>query len=1192
MASTIEEIEQSIREAIAPGFRNRLLERGLARSMIWIDGELPEGAPMFAEKLSYSLLSYGYSLLSLAIRLRDLDGNEDLCRAAFEKSATAITDVIHNGNPEDLEKGFHKVLASSAFHLGRYSAKAFSLIQSNLENQNLSLIEELLSLLMLRKFDQIEVMVLKWKASGAGSDELLAERLDTEIEQLNQVANTDDEPEEYGISSIEIPIVQQAITDNYFSSIFEFLFALETGNQDYLEKSILRIDTSLTICGELNLLPQWWVLRITKHLLKDLWDSSFHKIIPGPQNDGHDTDWNLLRWLFITSLYKRNKAEIDLWPSQLEGARRAVNDDDDLVVSLPTSAGKTRIAELCILRCLAIGKRVLFITPLRALSAQTESSLRKTFLPLGKTISSLYGSMGTSDFEQDVLRTQDIVVGTPEKLDFALRNDPTLIDDIGLVILDEGHMIGLSDREINYEVQIQRLLKRQDSNERRIVCLSAILPSGDQFEDFVGWLRRDKEGDAIQSDWRPTDLRFGEIVWQSQSQTAKIDFTIGEEQAFIPGFISSFLPPLPNPGLRQAQFPRNAQELTLAAAWKLTEDEHSVLIYCPLKASVNSFATVIMDLYKRGALQSVLTVPVDKIEFAKTLGNEWLGNEHPIVQCLNIGVAVHHGGLPTPFRKEMEKLLRDGILKITISSPTLAQGLNLSATAVVIYSLWRNGKLITASEFKNVIGRAGRAFVDTHGLVLYPIYEDHARQRRRWRGLVEDTNAREMESGLALLVYSLITRIAASSGNNEFSDIQEYILNNNQSLEFPLVDNESSSDAEEQRTEWNANIVKLDTALLSMLGAEVVNDATIPSVLDSVLQSSLWQRRLSRCEENVQVTFSSILELRAKHIWSSTTPLQRKGYFLAGVGLETGRKLDHIAPQANKLLIKANAYILKNFQHEAIEAITTLAELIFDISPFSPSTLPDDWRYILDVWLKGEAFSDHEFDSIDDALKFVEDGLIYRLPWGLDAVRVRAKANEDEIDETFDIDGYIIVQGGTFDESYELGLVVPAIESGTLNRSAAILMQAGFGSRLEAISAIQSTGGTFSNRHEFQEWLSSDALKAYVVRLNLNSESAATLWEIFLKEYQPKLNTLWKGSSINCPVNWEPGVNVQIGQFIKLHNEDIDVTKVLSSDGEVIGKLRERYDLLNNGVYRSQVEANDFLQITYWGAGETPFQVI
>lgn len=133
MASTIEEIEEVIQQAITTGFRGRLLERGLARSMIWVDGELPDGAPNFADKLSYDLLSYGYSLLSLSIRLRELNGDADLCRAAFEKSATAITDVIHNGIPDDPEKGFHKVLAASAYHLGRFSAKAFSLIHKETE---------------------------------------------------------------------------------------------------------------------------------------------------------------------------------------------------------------------------------------------------------------------------------------------------------------------------------------------------------------------------------------------------------------------------------------------------------------------------------------------------------------------------------------------------------------------------------------------------------------------------------------------------------------------------------------------------------------------------------------------------------------------------------------------------------------------------------------------------------------------------------------------------------------------------------------------------------------------------------------------------------------------------------------------------------------------------------------------------
>ena len=88
---------------------------------------------------------------------------------------------------------------------------------------------------------------------------------------------------------------------------------------------------------------------------------------------------------------------------------------------------------------------------------------------MGKSISTLYGSIGTSRFESDALKTRDIIVATPEKLDFALRNDPSILDDVGLVVLDEGHMIGLGEREVRYEAQIQRLLSREDADSRRIV---------------------------------------------------------------------------------------------------------------------------------------------------------------------------------------------------------------------------------------------------------------------------------------------------------------------------------------------------------------------------------------------------------------------------------------------------------------------------------------------------------------------------------------------------------------------------------------------------------------------------------------------------------------------------------------------------------------------------------------------------
>jgi hypothetical protein len=64
-------------------------------------------------------------------------------------------------------------------------------------------------------------------------------------------------------------------------------------------------------------------------------------------------------------------------------------------------------------------------------------------------------------------------------------------------------------------------------------------------------------------------------------------------------------------------------------------------------------------------------------------------------------VAIHHGALQTAFRKEVERLLRDGILKVTISSPTLAQGLNLSATTVIMHALFRNRERIETSEFRS-----------------------------------------------------------------------------------------------------------------------------------------------------------------------------------------------------------------------------------------------------------------------------------------------------------------------------------------------------------------------------------------------------------------------------------------------------------------------------------------------------------
>ncbi|MBR0821465.1 helicase-related protein [Bradyrhizobium liaoningense] len=619
-------------------------------------------------------------------------------------------------------------------------------------------------------------------------------------------------------------------------------------------------------------------------------------------------------------------------------------------------------------------------------------------------------------------------------------------------------MIGLNEREVQYEVHIQRLLRRIDAAQRRIVCLCAILPDGDQLDDFAAWLRRDHPGGVIKNDWRPTRLRFGEVVWSPSTSTARLNLRVGDERPWVRRFLVGAPPPKWAKPKRQRKtpFPQDQRELCLATAWRLVEDKQTVLIFCPMRRSVEPFADVIVDLHERGALPSMLEADPSVLKTAIALGEEWLGADSPILKCLRIGVALHHGALPTAYRKEIERLLRENVLKVTISSPTLAQGLNLSATAVIMHSLHRAGERIDVAEFKNVIGRAGRAYVDVEGIVLFPIFDDLAKKRKSWEGLIDDLSARNMESGLIQLITALLNRMHARIGG-DIGHLTEYVVNNAMAWSFPEVAGEKPEARENALADWQRHIATLDTAILSLIGENDVPDEGIEAALDDILQSSLWHRRLQRYNEASRRIFKAGLVSRSRLIWKQSNATRRRGYFLAGVGLSAGHALDAIAADANLLLVQANAAILMGDADAAIAAITRIGELAFTFYPFTPDTMPDDWRAVLRAWLLGRPLATMAAGREAETLQFVEGGLVFRLPWALEAIRVRAATHGDTI-------------GGLPIQDFELGLAVSAVETGTLNRSASILIQAGFNSRLAAIKAVTDTSATFGSGQELRQW--------------------------------------------------------------------------------------------------------------------------
>lgn len=1165
MPTTPEAIAADIAEAATAGFRGRLIARGQARAIIWRDGELPPDAPAFSPQLSYDLHSYGYALLGLGLRLRELgdDAAYAQARVAFEQAATALEAVIAKGNRQEVDRGFHFIMAAASYHLAHLSARAYSLLAMVEANEICSPIERVLARLMRRNLRALRVSVLDYRASGEGSDAQIASAIQANLDQAEAAADPADGSSDFLFDALDI-----ALTDAFMAAISLFLLALERGEQALVDQALERLRTSLAICSELNMLPQWWAHRIAIHLLPDLWSNTFHAKVPLQPTGGEAADWPRLRELFIALLQLRPKAEVDLWPSQIEAASRAVDQSDDLVVSLPTSAGKTRIAELCILRSLAGGKRVVFLTPLRALSAQTETTLQRTFGPLGKTISALYGSIGVSGFDDDAIRERDIVVATPEKLDFALRNDPSLLDDVGLLVFDEGHMIGLNEREVRYEVQIQRLLRRADAHERRIVCLSAILPDGDQLDDFAGWLRRDHPGGLIKHDWRPTRLWFGEVVWSSPN--ARLNLRIGDERPWVQRFLTGAAPSnwVPPKRRRTKLFPCDQRELCLATAWRLVEDGQTVLIFCPVRRSVEPFADVIVDLHERGALRSLLEAEPAVLNTAISLGEEWLGPDSAILKCLRLGVALHHGALPTAYRKEVERLLRENILKVTISSPTLAQGLNLSATAVVMHSLHRSGERIEISEFKNVIGRAGRAYVDVEGIVLFPMFDDIGKKRRNWEALIKDLGARDMESGLVRLVAVLLFRMRTRIGG-DLNQLVEYVVNNAAVWTFPEIENEKPQDRERALTDWERHIATLDTAILSLIGENDIPDDGIEAALDNILQSSLWHRRLLRRNEQKQQVLKAGLVSRSRHIWNQSTAAQRRGYFLAGVGLTTGHALDAIAADANLLLVQANAGILTNDPEATIAAITSIAERVFAFYPFTPDPIPDNWRDILRVWLLGQPLANIAAGQEPDTLQFIEGGLVYRLPWAMEAIRVHAAANGDTID-------------GILLDDHELGLAVPAVETGTLNRSASILIQAGFNSRLAAIKAVSDTGATFQTGQELRQWLNSQVVTSWNAQPDWPTAETKAMLTEFMQSFTPRENRTWADRRYWASAAWfgappPPGTPVQIHEWAGQPH-------VLSADGALLGTVQAALNPARVGLVRAQV-AQDVsrIDITYLG---------
>jgi hypothetical protein len=653
-------------------------------------------------------------------------------------------------------------------------------------------------------------------------------------------------------------------------------------------------------------------------------------------------------------------------------------------------------------------------------------------------------------------------------------------------------MIGPSEREIRYETLVQRLLRRSDATNRRIVCLSAILPGGDDLDDLTSWIRNDEPGNPVRSEWRPTRQRFGALVWYGSG--ARLTFNLDQNGPFINPFVEV----MPPRGKEKNPYPRKNSHLVLFAAWKFAAQGKRTLIFSTQANWVESYGAQVVDLCKRGYLTTLLD---DETAIVRALevGREWLGDDHPAVVCLKAGVAVHHGRLPNPFLRELEILLSDGVLKVIIASPTLSQGLNLNAAVLLVPALYRSGEPLTGEEFANVAGRAGRAFVDVEGLIVHSIFDKVEWRLQEWRKLARPAKARTLKSGLIQIVAEILNRLSRE-GRLKRQDAFEYLANAREAWisaaeesaiattdPFDSADSagdeaEGDSDEEEKIEEEPLSqlVERLDATVFGLVEALDADRDDLPRLLDEALKGSLWARQIARVSDKTKVLHTAILQARANLIWANTSATARKGHFAMGVGLEAGLAIDAMAEDLALLIDRADLAALSGDQDELADALAGLAKRLLVIRPFIPdkrNALPANWRTLLKQWVSGV-----DVNTIGaDNMRVIEDAFTYRLVWALEAIRTRRVSLGWSPD---------IVVGGA----------AATLETGVPQFMMAMLIRAGLPSRRAAMAAVRDGSAFFVTPAEMREWLGRNEIAAFTDQGDWPTPEMAGIWRRFRQE--------------------------------------------------------------------------------------------
>lgn len=394
-----------------------------------------------------------------------------------------------------------------------------------------------------------------------------------------------------------------------------------------------------------------------------------------------------------------------------------IENNQSVLVSAHTSAGKTVVAEYAIACSLRDKQRVIYTTPIKALSNQKYREFFEEFEDAG---------LVTGDVT--INPTASVLIMTTEILRNMLYRGSEVMREVGWVIFDEIHYMRDKERGVVWE---ETLILLPDNVH--YVFLSATIPNARQFVEWVAHLHK-QPCHVVYTDYRPTPLQHYIFPVGGDG----IHLVVDETGQFKEENFNRAMACLHHgdaakgdtKGRKGGIRPSNAGQTNIFKMVKMIMERNfaPVIIFSFSKKDCEIYAMQLAKLDLNTLEEKKL---VDEVfNNAMDVLNEEdrrLPQVENVLPLLRRGIGIHHGGLLPILKETVEILFGEGLIKALFATETFAMGLNMPARTVLFTSSRKfDGKdfrWITSGEYIQMSGRAGRRGLDEKGIVILMIDE-------------------------------------------------------------------------------------------------------------------------------------------------------------------------------------------------------------------------------------------------------------------------------------------------------------------------------------------------------------------------------------------------------------------------------------------------------------------------------------